>query len=406
MCKSSRNFKRICTILTIVFMFFVQSTHAESNDVEVLRQEVQTLRDDVKAASEWRNSNTLIHMAGYADVGYSKSDASGDKGSFAVGSFSPIFHYQYRDKVMLESELEIEIGENGETEVKLEYLTIDWFVNDYLVLVAGKFLSPIGQFRQNIHPSWINKLPSAPPGFGHDGAAPVSDLGVQARGGFYIGETKATYAIYMGNGPELKAEIEADPADSTLIEAIELDGVEAEAFGVDRDGDKVIGGRFSMFPVPEFELGVSVLTGKATVTSFEAGEYTGTEPSLNAEDGRGYDVNSMDFAWKHSFMDVRGEYTKTKVASSSSSNAPEEASWETWYLQFSRQFSNNNYEAVLRVAEFDSPHGSSDREQIAIGINKLITNNFIGKLAYENNDNPNSGLDADNRWLLQLSYGF
>ena len=56
---------------------------------------------------------------------------------------------------------EIEIDDAGETETNLEYLTIDWFINDYMALIAGKFLSPIGQFRQNLHPSWINKLPSA-----------------------------------------------------------------------------------------------------------------------------------------------------------------------------------------------------------------------------------------------------
>ena len=65
---------------------------------------------------------------------------------FNVGTFAPIFHFQYRDLVMLESELEFEIGDDGQTETNLEYLTIDWFINDYMVLVGGKFLSPIGQF--------------------------------------------------------------------------------------------------------------------------------------------------------------------------------------------------------------------------------------------------------------------
>lgn len=158
----------------------VNSTGFAASELEQLKQDVERLKTEMAAANEWRDPNTLIHMAGYADVGYVNSDASGDDGSFNVGTFAPIFHYQYRDLVMLESELELTTSEDGETETALEYLTLDWFVNDYLVLVAGKFLSPIGQFRQNLHPSWINKLPSAPAGFGHDGAAPVSDLGVQA----------------------------------------------------------------------------------------------------------------------------------------------------------------------------------------------------------------------------------
>lgn len=390
----------------LAMLVLFSSVSYSASDVDELRQEVEQLRQEVAAANEWRQPSTLIHMAGYADVGYVSSDAPGDNGSFNVGSFSPIFHYQYRDLVMLESELELKINENGETETALEYLTVDWFVNDYLVLVAGKFLSPIGQFRQNLHPSWINKLPSAPPGFGHDGAAPVSDLGFQARGGFHIGGMKATYALYMGNGPELKAEIEPDPGDSTLIDAIELDGVEAEAFGVDSDGEKVIGGRVSILPVSELEIGVSLLTGQATVTEFEAGEFTGTEPSLEAEPARDYDVTGADFSWRSTDYDVRGEYVKTEVAEATSSNAIEAAEWATWYLQLAYRLFNGDYEAVVRVGDFDSPHASADQEQVSLGFNRLFSNNFIGKIAYESNDNPNAGLEADDRWLVQLSYGF
>jgi len=384
----------------------VNSTGFAASELEQLKQDVERLKAEMAAASEWRNPNTLVHMAGYADVGYVNSDASGDDGSFNVGTFAPIFHYQYRDLVMLESELELTTSEDGETETALEYLTIDWFVNDYMVLVAGKFLSPIGQFRQNLHPSWINKLPSAPVGFGHDGAAPVSDLGVQARGGFHMGEMKATYAIYMGNGPELKAEIEPEAADSTAIDAIELDGVAAEAFGRDRDGEKVVGGRFSVLPVPTLEIGVSLLTGQARVTEFEAGEFTGVNPSLSSEPTRDYDVNGMDFSWRATALDVRGEYVKTEVAAAASSNASDAAEWSTWYLQLAYKFFNDDYEAVLRAGDFDSPHDSADQEQLALGLNRLFSNNFIGKLAYESNDNPNLGQQSDDRWLVQLSYGF
>jgi hypothetical protein len=167
------------TLIFTVFAFTVSTTAlAESSDEELserlermqqemdllkkqlenraTKEEVQIIKKDVATASEWLQPDTVTHMAGYADVGF--TDSESDDGSFNVGTFSPIFHYQYRDLVLLESELEIEVEEDGETEVALEYLTIDWFINDYMVLVGGKFLSHIGQFRQNLHPSWINKL--------------------------------------------------------------------------------------------------------------------------------------------------------------------------------------------------------------------------------------------------------
>jgi len=375
-------------------------------ELETLRSQVSALSSEVQQAAEWKNPNTLVHMAGYADVGYSKSDAVGDNGSFNVGTFSPIFHFQYRDLVMLESELELEVGDDGETEVTLEYLTIDWFINDNMALVAGQFLSPIGQFRQNLHPSWINKLPSAAPGFGHDGAAPVSDLGVQLRGGLHLGGIKANYAVYMGNGPELKAEIEPDVADSTVIDEIELDGVEAEAFGADRDGEKVFGGRLGILPMPGLEIGVSMLTGQATMTSFEAGLFTGVEPALDAELARDYDVTGFDVAFQAKGLDARYEYVKSEVAESASSLAAEAAQWETWYAQFAYKLLPGKYEVVARYTDFDSPHASADLQQTALGLNYLFTSNFIGKIALESNNNPNTGRTADDRWLLQLAYGF
>lgn len=121
------------------------------------KEEVRVVKQTIARASEWRQPDTLIHMAGYADVGY--ADEEKKDGSFNVGTFAPIFHYQYRDLVMLESELELEVGEDGETEIKLEYLTIDVFLNDYMTLVGGKFLSPIGQFRQNPHPHGLINWP-------------------------------------------------------------------------------------------------------------------------------------------------------------------------------------------------------------------------------------------------------
>jgi len=219
-------------LMAAIYLTLPTITLAETNETNLQKQlddlqnQVTALNTEVQQAAEWKSPNTLVHLAGYADVGFEKRE--GDDGSFVVGTFSPIFHYQYRDIVMMEAELEFKVGDDGETEIALEYMALDWFINDYAVLVTGKFLSPIGQFRQNLHPSWINKLASAPPGFGHDGAAPVSDLGIMLRGGFPLGNIRANYAVYTSNGPELNAEAEDDGSGG--IEGYELDGVAAGRF--------------------------------------------------------------------------------------------------------------------------------------------------------------------------------
>ncbi|MCF6226304.1 MAG: hypothetical protein L3J22_08400 [Xanthomonadales bacterium] len=391
-----------------------------------VEESVTQLKQDVAEAEEWKHSDTLVHLAGYADVGYTSS--SGSDGSFSVGRFAPIFHYQYRDIVMLESELEIIVGENGETDVVLEYLTIDYFLNDYVALIAGKFLSPVGQFRQNIHPSWINKLASAPPGFGHDGAAPTSDVGLQARGGFHLGSVFTNYAAYISNGPELNSTADGDE--------FELEGIVAEGLSNDADGEKVIGGRLGFIPIPSLELGFSVAMGKATVTAVEvghgeeevyaekfitdlqglvgirspgAGDPGDGDPGfdLHDEQARNYDVLGMDFVWTLGGIQVRGEYVKSKVgAATSGLTASSGASWESWYTQASYLLPQTKFEPSVRYTDFNSPHSSQDQRQWAMGVNYLISNSVIAKLTYEFNEGQ-AGSTADiNRWLVQLAYGF
>ncbi|HHJ35098.1 MAG TPA: hypothetical protein ENJ87_04970 [Gammaproteobacteria bacterium] len=377
-----------------------QTNEEIQKELDALQNQVNALSSEVQQATEWKNPNTLVHLAGYASVGY--VDQENEDGSFNVGNFSPIFHFQYRDLVMMESELEIGVTDDGETEVEMEYMTIDWFMTDYATLVVGKFLSPLGNFRQNLHPSWINKLPSAPPGFGHDGAAAVSDLGFQVRGGFHIGGMKTNYAVYVSNGPELNAGTEDG------IE-YELDGVAAEGFGADRDGKKVVGGRIGFLPMPSLEIGLSAASGKATVSFVEneSNPLAGVADEISGETARDYDVLGADFVWFNGGMSLRGEYVKTDVGSATTGiTASGGASWETWYTQFAYRLPNTKYEGVIRYTDFASPNPLVDQKQTALGANYLFTSNFIAKLAYEFNDGDAGANSNADRLMVQLAYGF
>ncbi len=364
-------------------------------ELDKLKADVEALKKQVQEAAEWKHPNTLIHMAGYADVGYADSENS--DGSFTLGSFSPIFHFQYKDLVMLEAELEFEVESDGTTTTKVEYMTVDLFLNDSIILIAGQFLSPIGQFRQNLHPSWVNKSAAAPPGFGHDGAAPTSEMGIQLRGGVSLNGIRANYAVYVGNGPELTTEL--DGAE------YELEGIKAEGFGADRDGKKVFGGRIGILPTPGFEIGLSVATGKATVTTVE--DNAAATDTLD-EQARDYDVLGMDFGWQRNAWNVRGEYVKSEVGDDTSTGQSESAGseWTAWYTQVAYRFTSNKFEPVVRYTDFDSPHANKDQKQWSIGLNYLFTNSVIGKVAYEINDGQTGATTDDDRVLLQLAYGF
>lgn len=327
--------------------------------------------------------NTVAHLAGYGDVGY--ASRKGGTSSFNAANFNPIFHFQYKDALFFETELETSLQEDGSTEVAVEYVNLNYLVNDYVTVFAGKFMSPIGFFRQNLHPSWINKFASAPPGFGHDGAAPSSDVGAGVRGGFFLGSLKATYALYAGNGPRLELTAAGD----------EIEAVMAEGATSNEDDKMLVGGRFGLNVLPNLQLGASAGSSKVAVEA-----PGGLEPT------RDYEVGGFDAAFQYRGIDVRGEYIRQKVGELASSVAPESGTWKARYVQAAYRFRGTGWEPVLRWGKFDSPHADMRQKQTGLGVNYWLAANSVVKLDYERNEGL-AGMPTDaDRVLLQFAYGF
>lgn len=357
----------------------MQSLRAEANTTRQLAEKA------TQSANEWKNATSVTHLSGYASADYI-SPESGD--AAFIASFNPMFHFLHNDTVLWEAELEIEVEENGETAIGLEYTTVDIFLNDKLTLVAGKFLSPLGTFRQNLHPSWINKLPSAPPGFGHDGAAPISEVGLQLRGVAPLGRSsKLTYAAYVGNGPKLEGE------DG------EIHAIEAEGFAGDPDDEKVFGGRIAFLPNPKLELAVSGAFGDAAVVEND-------EVDIEGDAARDYTVLGFDGSFQWDNFDFRGEYVMQEVDAQESSVAPEGGKWETWYTQGAYRFGQGKWEGVARYTNFDSPHSDDSQEQWAFGVNYLLTPSALVKFGYEVNSGETGEITDDDRWIAQIAYGY
>jgi hypothetical protein len=345
------------------------------------KAEVQAVKKEVEVAkseqAEWKTFDSGVHLAGYGALNYSAEDDRFNKALFA-----PIFHYQYKDLFLLESELEIEVTDSGSTTTTLEYLTVDWFMNDYMTLVAGKFLSPVGQFRQNLHPTWINKMVNAPVGFGHDQASPIAELGLQLRGGFPVSETmNANYALYVSNGPILELNGAGD----------EIEAVEYNASTEDVDDNKTFGGRIGLTPLPNTEIGFSGAFG---------------DIAIPGEADRDYDVIGVDYFGRWKNFDLRGEYVRQQVDALATSAAADSQEWEAWYTQLSYKFLPTKFEAVTRYGDFNSNHADQRQEQWALGLNYLFAPNAIAKLSYEFNDGLVGTAKDQDQLLMQLTYGF
>lgn len=331
-------------------------------------------------------TRAATHLSGYAFVDYVSPE--GGDGAFTQAGFNPIFHYVFDDRVLVEAELELGSTEAGETEVVLEYVTVDLFLTDTIVLVAGKFLSPLGTFQQNVHPAWINRFASAPPGYAH-GGVPTNDVGVQLRG--VLPRTplgRITYALALTNGPGLAAE-------GGMLEEVMTEGATRTAAG-----RAMTGGRIGFIPASWMDLGLSYAAGRTRVMEDENGEVMDDPP----RDYRYLGADLLARPWTP--LEFRGEYARQSVDEALGSVAPDKADWTAWYVQAAYRFSGAPLEPVLRFGRSEAPLDDMSQEQWGFGLNWWLTASTVVKVGYESNSALVAGMESGDRSLLQVAHGF
>lgn len=356
-------------------------------------------------------------ISGYGDVGYEDSDF--ENGTFG-GKFVPIFLYQLSDEIHVEAELEFSVGDDGETVTELEYADLHYFLTDRITLTGGKFLLPFGQFGPNLHPSWINRLPSNPGLYGGHGGngimsglIPVmSDYGAAMQYSYdFGGNARLFLDVYTVNGVSIEADDHSDEEEEDNHEELRFPEIEFESTSSDNNGNKAVGGRIALAFLPQVEIGGSLYQSKYDENNdleFKA---------------RALDINLIGQYWS-----VRGEYIRTDadalIEFEEEDDHDEEpavdegddhdevfvkASFDRsgWYLQAAWQARQlkidalNPVEIVVRhsrIREVDAG------ERWTYGVNYWTTPSTALKLAYEDTE-MDDGRD-DKRVFLQLSFGF
>lgn len=385
-------------------------TKAQTVKTKKVAEKAAKKASKVEAAEEKVFPNSW-HMAGYADTGMVFSDGE-NPGTFINGKFNPAIHFQYKDILQFESEFEVSTNSDGETDMILEYSQINLFLNDSMTLVAGKFLSPVGQFTERLHPSWINKMPDAPAGFGHGGIQPISNVGAMLRGGVeMMGGRLFTYSVAVGNGPRAGH-----------------DGVELEGFGRDDNKNKSVSGRVAFMPFDHFEVGGSFMTAKVAPEAEAAAEDDGhdEEETVLAEVTQGdFDLWGLDMAFTQGNWDIRGEYLNADFVQpgelEDGHDEEEESgplSFEAWYVQAAYRLSGitdssfiHKLEPVVRYNRFKAAgdHALEDElneKRFNVGLNYWLTPSVVVKGGVEWRYFDASEREDDSRVLFQLSYGF
>jgi hypothetical protein len=387
------------------------SQKADQTEKRAARAEKQarnaTASSDIVRPNSW-------HLAGYADVGVEITDGE-DPDTFTSGKFNPAFHFQYKDLVLFESEFEVSTNLDGETDMALEYSQLDFLLHDNAVLVAGKFLSPVGQFQERLHPSWINRSFNAPAGFGHGGIQPISDVGLMLRGGIPVGERMFTYSVAVGNGPRAGH-----------------DGVEVEGFGRDDNSNKAISGRLAFFPLDDLEIGGSFLTAKVAPEADDTDEghediavrraKKQAELALGEVQQSRYKLWGFDAAYTGGNWDIRTEYLKARLNGFGDGDAdhgePAPLSWKAWYAQVAYRLSDistspfiQRLEPVARYGEFRASgdhelEDETNEKRFNLGLNYWFTPSVVVKGGVEFRNYMASERADDTRLQLQLAYGF
>src|SRR5438046_1470324 len=170
-------------------------TAPSSQAVDELRQEVETLKTEVK---ETFPGSTKFLLAGYGTAGFT---ARSGEDPFFDAAFNALFLWKLTDRLFFEGEMELEFEDNNTT-INLEVAHASYLLNDYMTIGVGRFLNPMDFFVERQHMNCVTNLPDKPLAV-YDGLFPESQLGAQLRGVIPIRQTKLEYVGFVANAPDL-----------------------------------------------------------------------------------------------------------------------------------------------------------------------------------------------------------
>ena len=118
-------------------------------------------------------------------------------------TFEPIILYRLNDRMLFEGTIEAALPSGSSADYQLPVATLQYFLNDYSVLVFGIFDQPFGDWYENQSPFWVNRFATAPLPYGVNAVIPPTELGIQLRGAFQWGGMGqvADYTVWSANGP-------------------------------------------------------------------------------------------------------------------------------------------------------------------------------------------------------------
>lgn len=302
--------------------------------------------------------------------------------------------------MLFEAGFDVTLGNNSDingnrapgssTSVSMSFGQLDYLVNDYVTLVAGDILLPLGTYSER-GAGWLNKIPDNP--LVRDNLLPGSGVGAQLRGAVPIGESgmMATYSIYGVNGP-------SSGASNSLANASALDFGGNVGDTQNWHAKPSGGGRLAIFiPYPskphyDFELGLSGQTG----TWSDSGDHQWSAGVLDAALHLGPNI------------ELKGEYIRTSYGSDDLGQLAPHGAW----VQAGYKLAGlglelpyiNNFELVGRYDNENDAQGTKT-ERYTAGCVYYFSNTLLFEGDYEWLRSHGPAALPPNAFVLQLSYG-
>lgn len=196
-------------------------------------------------------------------IGYAYSDFMIDPGAdvranFQRVGFSPTMIWMLGEKLFFESQVEF-FTDSGKIATQVEYAKLSYIVNKYVTIGMGKILTPFGTYTERVEAPFIERMPNAPLGFKHSEGVPSigptgSEMGLDVRGGFQVGNAKMNYVVYLSNGAKLNDGLK----EPELAGAVDYENY------FDNNTNKAIGARVGYLPLSNssLEIGASMQFSK------------------------------------------------------------------------------------------------------------------------------------------------
>jgi hypothetical protein len=388
-----------------------QKTHEQ--DQEKIRQLEQKLTETQKTVSDVQQKTavavpaeplprvpleeaTVNHnfsILGDAEFQYSKT--SGQHGAFLFADFAPIFLYRDGEKVLFEAGFDFALQNNAPgspgatTTIDLSFAQLDYLMNDYVTLVAGAMVLPLGTYSERTA-GWLNKIPDDP--LPRD-LLPGAGVGAQLRGAVPLGEAGEllNYSVWGVNGPSsADGSGNAGALDLGGNVGQRSDNTVANLHGHPSGGARV--GWFMPFkPHYDVELGVSGQSGEWD----DAGSHLWSAVVGDASVHLG------------SSFEVKGEYIHSWYGSDDLG----EIRPEGWWVQAGYKVAGLNLDLPLinnieLINRYDSIHDGlgTQTRRYTVGYIYYLSNTllFEGDYEFVRSNDPTQ----KDRFVFQLSYGF